>query len=116
MLLVSTTCLCVCARQPLGTGSRFSAALFNHTCVRVCVCVGGGGGHRFLAKMIAVRDMSGLGYKHVGSKGVTVMTSVLKMMQGAYPEVSCERCARSRPPHLSPRPTPTKTRASLSTE
>lgn len=31
--------------------------------------------------------MAGLGYKHVGSKGVTVMTSVLKMMQGAYPEV-----------------------------
>jgi len=40
-----------------------------------------------LVKMIAVRDMAGLGYKHVGSKGVTVMTSVLKMMQGAYPEV-----------------------------
>ena len=31
--------------------------------------------------------MAGLGMKHVGSKGVTVMTSVLKMMQGAYPEV-----------------------------
>jgi hypothetical protein len=41
----------------------------------------------YLVKMIAVRDMAGLGYKHVGSKGVTVMTSVLKMMQGAYPEV-----------------------------
>ena len=41
----------------------------------------------YLVKMIAVRDMTGLGYKHVGSKGVAVMTSVLKMMQGAYPEV-----------------------------
>jgi len=41
----------------------------------------------YLVKMITVRDMTGLGYKQVGSKGVAVMTSVLKMMQGAYPEV-----------------------------
>jgi hypothetical protein len=41
----------------------------------------------YLVKMISMRDMTGMGYKHVGGKGVTIMTSVLKMMQGAYPEV-----------------------------
>jgi hypothetical protein len=41
----------------------------------------------YLVKLIAIRDMTGLGMKHCGSRGVGMMTSVLKMMQGAYPEV-----------------------------
>ena len=36
----------------------------------------------YLVKIISVRDMAGLGSKHLGSKGISLMTSVLKIMQG----------------------------------